>query len=412
MERISVQQAAEKWQLSVRSVQNLCRQGKVQGAERFGTNWMIPANAPRPADGRSKVARSSPEEMYPMPRQSPVLAMTDLYYAPGCGPKAARALHSNPSAEKLFRAQLAYSQGRVEEAILDAREVLQIHRGFFATLGASLLLSLCAIWKGDLDLWYDMRNRLSHVPCRNSMERKLLELTFAAADSSIYDSYSMPEWFERGSFEGLPADSHPMAKVFYGKLLYVAAVGLASRQYEVEGMQGMSLMGIVHNTLEPMISQAVVDRTVIAEIHLRLLCAVTYYYSGRQTLAEQHADKAIALALPDRLYGILAVYWRMFDAFLEGRLGLAEPEAVRRVKELSRQFGGGHAALSSNIRNRAVTANLTTRERQIAKLVTFGRTNKKIAQQLQISESTVKTTVQNIMQKTGLTARGDFYRIL
>lgn len=412
MERITVQQAAEKWELSARTVQNLCKQGKVQGAERFGTNWMIPANAPRPVDGRSKAAREAAEEKRPMPRQSPMQIMTDLYHTPGCGAKAARALHSNPVAEKLFKAQIAYCQGRIDDAVRDAREVLRTHNGFYATTGAGLLLSLCAIWKGDLDLWYEMRSCLSQIDCRNSMDRDVVTMTLVAADSSIYDTYALPQWFERGSFERLPPDSHPMAKVFYGKVLYVAAFGVASKQYEVEGMQGMALMRVIHNTLEPLICQAVVDRTVIAEIHLRLLCAVTYYNSGQRELAEYHIDKAIALARPDRLYGILAVYWRPFDQLLEERLSQADPEAARKVKELSLQFVRGQASLGGSIRNRAIATNLTIREREVAKLAAFGLTNKKIADVLKISESTVKTTVQNIMQKTGLTARTDFYYIL
>ena len=54
---ISVEETAKKWNLSQRRVQDLCRMGKVPEARRFGTNWMIPADALRPADGRSKASR-------------------------------------------------------------------------------------------------------------------------------------------------------------------------------------------------------------------------------------------------------------------------------------------------------------------------------------------------------------------
>ena len=56
--------------------------------------------------------------------------------------------------------------------------------------------------------------------------------------------------------------------------------------------------------------------------------------------------------------------------------------------------------------------NLTTREREIAKKGAFGITNKAIAKALGIGESTVKSTVRNIMQKTNITARSDFVMIL
>lgn len=54
MNYIKVNEAAEKWNISVRRAQDLCRMGKIPGARRFGTNWMIPADAERPPDGRKK----------------------------------------------------------------------------------------------------------------------------------------------------------------------------------------------------------------------------------------------------------------------------------------------------------------------------------------------------------------------
>jgi DNA-binding CsgD family transcriptional regulator len=64
------------------------------------------------------------------------------------------------------------------------------------------------------------------------------------------------------------------------------------------------------------------------------------------------------------------------------------------------------------VRNRYVASDLTTREREIAKLVAFGYTSKDIAAMLFISESTVKQTVLRVVQKTGVKDRTEFYLIL
>ena len=45
---ISARTAAEKWQLSVRRVQQLCKDGMIPGAVRLNNAWMIPDNAPHP----------------------------------------------------------------------------------------------------------------------------------------------------------------------------------------------------------------------------------------------------------------------------------------------------------------------------------------------------------------------------
>ena len=54
MEYLKICEAAKKWGLSERGVQALCAQGKVEGATRFGRSWMMPKNARKPVDGRTK----------------------------------------------------------------------------------------------------------------------------------------------------------------------------------------------------------------------------------------------------------------------------------------------------------------------------------------------------------------------
>ena len=42
MEYIRVSEAAERWGISVHRVQELCKNGKIEGVLRFGRDWMIP----------------------------------------------------------------------------------------------------------------------------------------------------------------------------------------------------------------------------------------------------------------------------------------------------------------------------------------------------------------------------------
>ena len=54
---ITPKQAAEKWGISDRRVQYLCTNGKIYGVLRLGRTWLIPKDAPKLIDGRTKVAR-------------------------------------------------------------------------------------------------------------------------------------------------------------------------------------------------------------------------------------------------------------------------------------------------------------------------------------------------------------------
>jgi len=57
MDWITPQQASEKWGITDRQVQSLCSNGKISGAIRISKIWLIPKDAPRPLDGRTKAAK-------------------------------------------------------------------------------------------------------------------------------------------------------------------------------------------------------------------------------------------------------------------------------------------------------------------------------------------------------------------
>ncbi|MBO5340189.1 MAG: DNA-binding protein [Oscillospiraceae bacterium] len=54
MEYMSISQAAEKWGISSRRIQVLCKQERIPGASRMGYVWAIPADAEKPRDARVK----------------------------------------------------------------------------------------------------------------------------------------------------------------------------------------------------------------------------------------------------------------------------------------------------------------------------------------------------------------------
>ena len=51
MDYITAQEAAKKWNISVRRAQLLCAEGRIAGAIKHASVWFIPQNAEKPADG-------------------------------------------------------------------------------------------------------------------------------------------------------------------------------------------------------------------------------------------------------------------------------------------------------------------------------------------------------------------------
>jgi len=51
---IMAKQAAVLWEISERRITTLCKQGRVDGAEKAGNTWLIPSDAKKPKDARRK----------------------------------------------------------------------------------------------------------------------------------------------------------------------------------------------------------------------------------------------------------------------------------------------------------------------------------------------------------------------
>ncbi len=54
MNYLSVSQTAKKWSMSARRVQILCNEGRIEGAQKVDSAWIIPQNAIKPTDARNK----------------------------------------------------------------------------------------------------------------------------------------------------------------------------------------------------------------------------------------------------------------------------------------------------------------------------------------------------------------------
>ena len=412
MDYLKIDEVAAQWGVSPRRLQTLCAQGKIQGATRFGRAWMIPKSTPKPADGRTKAARDEKLTAdMPMPRKTPFLHLTNLYHTPGCAEKAVEALGNNYEAQLLLGAEIAYSRGQIDKVYDSANYLLEKHSGFYAVLSAGMLLAQCAIWRGDLHMWRKAKIHIAEANAKDDREREIITLAICAVDSMLYNVKDFPDWFKIGCFEMLHKDSLPAAKVYYAKYLYATGHGIASKTIEWEGISGLSLMGLLPVTIEPMISQAMADNTVIAEIYLRMTCAVTYHFTKNTAQAIRHIDRAIALALPDKFYGILAEYCRTVGGLLEQRLRIVDEQAWEEVNAMYKRYVDNWAKLGSQITGRQVIANLSKQQREVARLAAFKLSDAEIGTRLHMSVSGVKQAIRTIKQKSGL-EREDFAAIL
>ena len=239
MEYLKICEVAKIWGISERGVQALCAQGKIEGATRFGRSWMIPKNAKKPIDGRTKSGKAHANEDMPLPRKTPFLYMSDLYHTPGTADSVGESLAYNHEAQVLFEAEVAYSRGDIDKVYESANYLLGKHSGFYAVLSAGMLLAQCAIWKGDIEMWRRAKVHIAEAPAKTDLDRDAMQLAISAVDIMLYNVENFPEWFKKGRFDPIHKDAYPAAKVYYAKYLYALGYAVAMGLVKVEGTQGL-----------------------------------------------------------------------------------------------------------------------------------------------------------------------------
>lgn len=137
MEYLTVREAALKWNISERSVQNYCSNNKIPGAKCIGKQWMIPSSVERPADGRTKNSKQQVEiSTYHFP----------LYVHSG---HYANKEALSDEERMLYDAEILFLTGEYYECILNCRQLQReavspsVIFGSHCTIGyAAMLLGL------------------------------------------------------------------------------------------------------------------------------------------------------------------------------------------------------------------------------------------------------------------------------
>ena len=59
MDYMMLKEPSEKWKISVRQVNYYCTDGRIPGAVKMATIWLIPKDAEKPVDGRTKKGKEA-----------------------------------------------------------------------------------------------------------------------------------------------------------------------------------------------------------------------------------------------------------------------------------------------------------------------------------------------------------------
>ena len=395
MKSLTVRQAAEKWGLSPRTVQQLCTQGRIPGAQKFGKAWAIPADAQKPGGPRRVRLQEPPAPAQPSPGRSLsggiLMPLMNTPFLPGHCQEAVEAMEAGPQRD-IALAEYHYFSGQPEQAVLEAEPYLTSpHMG--ARLSACLLYAYANLSLGRIQQARFALQALNTALAAAGAQSPQLQAApaFVAAAGAVLLHLPLPQGMPdiQGFLPLLPPGPRAFALYVYAHYLYL------------QGEYGQS-MGIVEATLS-----MGAERYPIPAIYLHLVAVMDAMSLKQTERARAHLLAAWDLARPDDLIEGLGEHHGLLGGMLEAVIKPGWPEDFKRIIDITYRFSAGWRKVHNPETGHDVADDLTTTEFAVCMLAARGWTNEEIGKHMHISPNTVKRHLSSAMGKLGIDHRHD-----
>ena len=398
LEYASAKDTARRWNVTVRLVQRLCAEGRIEGARKFGGVWGIPVSAPKPEDPRRATKELAAP---PRPRREPgahanLMPLLNTAFAPGQCRAFAESLDEGPRRDIAF-AEYAYFSGNPEEAIARADRYLS-SEDFDARLSACLICAYANLPLGRIGQAKRALEQARGALVTAAGENPQLQAAeaFIAETASVLLHLPAPE--------NLPGAKDVIPLLPPG--LRAFACYIQAHAVYLHGDYARSL-GIAETAL--MVQEGIYP---IPSIYLHLV-AVMDLMSLRETdRAREHLLAAWELARPDDLIEAFGEHHGLLGGMLEAVIKPVWPEDFRRIIAITYRFSAGWRRIHNPATGDDVADDLTTTEFAASMLAARGWTNQEIASHLGVSVYTVKSNISRSLAKLGITRRQDLSKFM
>lgn len=388
---LSIREAAEKWGVSQRRINQYCAEGRIPGAERFGGSWAIPGNARKPGDPRREKKKAGPA----VPQKAPELfhgfmPLMNTPFRPGHCMEAIEGMKAGPTRD-IALAEYHYFSGQAEKA-LEETQVYLTAKDAGVRLSACWIFAYSCLTMGRIDharrVLHEIRSTLTAAGGAAAPGRAIEAfVAFAAVLLHLPLPEEMPP-----TDEFLPL-LPPGVRAF---ALYVEAHYLYLKQeYAISA-------GIV----EAALAMGAAGYPISA-IYLHLVAVMDYMSLKKTGRAQAHLLAAWDIARPDDLIEGFGEHHGLLGAMLEAAIKPKWPEDFKRIIDITCRFSSGWRRVHNPVTGHDVADDLTTTEFAIAMLAARGCTTQEIAEHLNISANTVKTHIAEAMRKLDIKTRKD-----
>ena len=394
MDFITVREAAEKWKVSQRLVQKYCAQGRIEGAERFGAVWRIPAGAAKPEDprrGKRETALPPRQPSYPG-----LMPLMSTAFKPGRCLACIGEMEEGPQRD-IALAEYHYFSGQAEKAAEEAERCLTAPE-------VDTRLSACWIYAyANLSVGQIQQARYALAEVQSALgsgrfaqpEARAAESLVAAA-AAVLLHLPLPE--------GLPE-----AKKFFP--LLPPGVRLFALYVQAHYLYLKKEYGQSAGVVEAALSMGA-ENYPIPAIYLHLAAVMAYMSLRQPEQARAHLLTAWELARPDDLIEPFGEHHGLLGGMLESAIKKEWPEDFRRIIAITYRFSAGWRKIHNPDTGHDVADNLTTTEFAAAMLAARGSTNQEISTHMNISPHTVKRHISTALQKLNISHRQDLKKYM
>lgn len=385
MEYISAKEAAERWGIQVRGVQELCKAGRIQGAFKFERSWMIPASAQKPEDPRRAGSKSSGAVSY---GYYPGLISYFIHAPSGKSDRLPTGI-TDPAAILEYKAELLYFTGEID-ACRDMLHGVDDGGTLLSRLSLVLPLSVCL---GDVPAFNSavegVYALIDQAP--GSVCSRAAQLLHSCTALGLYMPHFVPEWIKDGQFAGLPSELIPFA--IYTRCKYLLA---AKRETEAKAAAETALSFFPPD-----------EGFSLIHVYLRLICSAALCATGDMHGCEEHLRETMALALPRGYIIPFAEFLTLHSGLIESVSQQEFPEQNKRILHQWTRCWKNWMFFRSRLTISNATAILSNREHHLARLLAADLTYAEAAARLGMSVGSVKNMASVIYAKLHIGSKAE-----
>ena len=304
--------------------------------------------------------------------------------------------------ESLFRAEMLLARGELLDSLKlcdktiymsSSRDQLDVH------IGALMTICRISYLRGDIEKLNEALDEMSRL-LEDSDRYDLLtlcDMCLGFVNITINNVDKMPAWLADHCMieKNNTIMTLGFANIIYGKYL------LLKEEYS-------KFLGISGQ----MLGVAGVFNNIIYRTYTLIYIAISKNRTGEREKAKEILKEAIALSEDDNIFIPYVECYNMINSMLnEIEISGYSVDFIKKVNSFAKKYIRGlQTAEKESYEDKRY--GLTKREMEVSKLAAMRLSNKEIAEQLFIAESTVKSNLKVVFNKLGINSRNELKNFL